>query len=322
MAKFKVFMTDTIFPDTEMEKKVLSQLDADFVLSSKKDTQTFIKEGTDADALLVVFAEVTRDFIQALTNCKVIARAGIGVNNIDIAAATEKGIKVTNVPDYCIDEVASHAMALTLTCLRKTHLYAQSVKSGVWDMNVGRPIPRIGGLTFGLFGFGHIAQAVAVRAKAFGMNIVAYDPYLDDGVFSVAGVHRAVNWEEFLAEVDILSLHAPLIESTKGIINAKSLALMKPSAILINTARGPLISEKDLYDALAKKVIAQAGLDVLESEPPAKAGVQMLENAIVTPHTAFYSDEAELELRQKTAEQIVLTLTKGEPKYWFNKPKQ
>jgi D-3-phosphoglycerate dehydrogenase len=322
MAKYKIFMTDTIFPDTELEKNILSELDADFVFSGKKDTQTLIREGADADALLVVYAEITREFIQALTKCRIIARTGIGVNNIDIAAASEKGIKVTNVPDYCFDEVASHAMALTLSCLRKIVLYSKSVKSGVWDVNVGRPIPRISGLTFGLFGFGHIAQAVALRAKAFGMKVVAYDPYLTDEVFSAAGVRRSTDWNEFLAELDVLSLHAPLTGGTKGIINAKSLRLMKSSAILINTARGPLVNEKDLYEALKNKVIAQAGLDVLENEPPAKEGLHMLENAIVTPHTAFYSDESELELRRKTARQIVLELTTGEPEYWFNKPKK
>jgi D-3-phosphoglycerate dehydrogenase len=188
-------------------------------------------------------------------------------------------------------------------------------------MNVGRPIPRIAGLTFGLFGFGHIAQAVAVRAKAFDMNVVSYDPYLPDEIFAAAGVRRVVDWDKFLAELDVLSLHVPLTDGTKGIINAKSLKLMKPSAILINTARGPLVNEKDLYDALKNGVIAQAGLDVLENEPPAKEGLHMLDNAIVTPHTAFYSEASELELRQKTARQIVLTLTTGEPKYWFNKPK-
>jgi D-3-phosphoglycerate dehydrogenase len=321
MAKYKVFMTDTIFPDTELERRVLSELDADFVFSSGKDTGTLIREGADADAVLVVFAELTREFIQALTKCRIIARAGIGVNNIDIAAATERGVKVTNVPDYCFDEVAGHAMALTLSCLRKTVLYANSVKSGVWDMNVGRPVARISGLTFGLFGFGHIAQAVAVRAKAFGMKVVAYDPYLEDSVFAGAGVRRAAEWEEFLAGLDVLSLHAPLTEGTRGIINAESLKLMKPSAVLINTARGPLVNESDLREALKNGVIAQAGLDVLENEPPAKDGLQMLDNAIVTPHTAFYSDEAELELRQKTARQIVLELTTGQPEYWFNKPK-
>jgi D-3-phosphoglycerate dehydrogenase len=320
MAKYRIFMTDTIFPDTELERKVLSELDADFVFSGKKDTGSLIREGAGADAVLVVFAELNREFIQALTRCRIIARAGIGVNNIDLAAATEKGIKVTNVSDYCFDEVASHAMALALGCLRKTVLYAGSVKSGVWDMNVGRPIPRISGLTFGLFGFGHIAQAVAVRAKAFGMNVTAYDPYLEDNVFAGAGVRRAAGWEEFLAELDVLSLHAPLTEGTRGIVNAKSLGLMKPSAILINTARGPLVNEKDLYEALKNRVIAQAGLDVLETEPPAKDGLHMLDNAIVTPHAAFYSDEAELELRRKTARQIVLELTGREPEYWVNRP--
>ncbi|MDR2588537.1 MAG: C-terminal binding protein [Spirochaetales bacterium] len=322
MAKFKVLMTDTIFPDVAIERRVVSELDADFVFAGSKDAQTLKKEGADADAVLVVFAQLTREVIEAWSKCRIIARAGIGVNNIDIEAATERGIKVTNVPDYCFDEVASHAMALALSCLRRTVLYAKSVKSGVWDMNLGRPIARICGLTFGLFGFGHIAQAVALRAKAFGMKIVAYDPYLPDSVFSSAGVQRAADWDAFLAEVDVLSLHAPLTESTQGIINAKALSRMKKSAIIINTARGPLINEKDLREALEKGVIAQAGLDVLESEPPAAGGIQTLENAIVTPHAAFYSDEAELELREKTARQIVLELTTGEPAYWFNRPKK
>jgi D-3-phosphoglycerate dehydrogenase len=154
------------------------------------------------------------------------------------------------------------------------------------------------------------------------MNVSAYDPYIADTVFENAGVKRAADWNTFLADLDVLSLHAPLTENTRGIINAESLKLMKKTACLINTARGPLVNEKDLYKALGNGVIAQAGLDVLENEPPAKEGLLTLDNVIITPHTAFYSDEAEVELRQKATEQIVLTLTGNEPKYWFNRPKK
>jgi D-3-phosphoglycerate dehydrogenase len=247
-------------------------------------------------------------------------RTGIGVNNIDVEAASEKGIFVANIPDYCFGEVADHAMALMLSCLRKVVPYSQQVKSGVWNLNKGRPIQRLSSLVFGSYGFGNIAQATCARAKAFEMDVVAFDPYQQDSVFEKAGVRRATDWESFLREADVLSIHAPLTDETRGIINKDTLKIMKKSAYLINTARGPLINEDDLYDALVSGEIAMAGLDVLVKEPPSPdLKLLTLENAIITPHASFYSDQAEIELREKAVNQVVLTLTQGEPKYCVNR---
>lgn len=320
MAKYKVFMTDSVFPDQELERRALAAIGGELTVASEKSTEAFIREGAGSDAVLVLFAEVERAFIESLPDCKILVRTGIGYNNIDVAAASERGIMVANVPDYCFDEVADHAMALMFSCIRKTVLLNQRVKSGEWDLNVSRPIPRLRNLTFGVFGFGNIAQSVCARAKAFHMDVVAYDPFLPDSVFEQAGVRRAAGWEALLREVDILSLHAPLTDETRGVINRDSLRLMKRTACLINTARGPLVKEDDLYEALTSGEIALAGLDVLEKEPPGpNAGLLALDNVVLTPHAAFYSDESEIELREKAVQQVIQTLNGGTPKYWVNK---
>ncbi|MCL2851871.1 MAG: C-terminal binding protein [Defluviitaleaceae bacterium] len=320
MAKYKVYLTDSIFPDQELEKKALAAIDAEIIYASKKDTETFIREGSDCDAVLVVYAEVERAFIESMSKCKIIVRTGIGYNNIDVNAASERGIFVANIPDYCFGEVADHAMALLLSCLRKIVPYNNQVRSGVWNMNNGRPIPRIASLVFGSYGFGNIAQATCARAKAFEMDVVAFDPYIPDSVFEKSGVRRATDWESFLREIDVLSVHAPLTDETRGVINKDVFKHMKKTSCLINTARGPLVNEDDLYDALVSGEIAMAGLDVLIKEPPnPDLKLLQLENAIVTPHASFYSDEAEIELREKAVNQIILTLTEGAPKYCVNK---
>jgi len=319
LSKYKVFMTDTIFPDTEIEERELSKIDAELVLSSEKDPQAFIREGHDCDAMLVVYAPVGAEVISSLDKCRIIVRTGIGVNNIDIATASAKKIMVANVPDYCQDEVADHAMALFLAGVRKIAYLDSKVKSGIWNVNEAKPIPRLRGKKFGIIGCGAIGRKVAERAKAFGMEVYGYDPYLPDEKFKEEGIVKVSSLDEFYPLVDYFSLHVPLMDETHHMINLESIRKMKPSAFFVNTSRGPLVNEEDLYKALSEKQIAGAALDVLNTEPPAMpVPLAEFENVILTPHAAFVSEEAIPELRRKGAQEIARTLTEGKPKYWVN----
>ncbi len=320
MSKYKVFMTDTIFPDTSIEEKELSSIDAELVVSSANDPRTFIEEGRDCDAMLIVYAPVGAEVISALEKCRVMVRTGIGVNNIDIEAASAKKIMVANVPDYCVDEVADHTFSLFLCGVRKISYLNQKVKSGVWNVNEAKPIPRLRGKKYGLLGCGAIGQQVATRAKAFGMEVHGYDPFLSDEKFAELGIIKVETLEEFFPRVDFFSLHVPLTETTHHMINRNTLQQMKSSAFFVNTSRGPLVNEEDLYEALSNKVIAGAALDVLNTEPPEMPFLlSELENVILTPHAAFVSEDAIPELRRKAAQEIARTLTEGKPKFWVNR---
>lgn len=319
MASFKVLMTDSIFNDQMVEKNILKKIDAELVLAPDKCEKTLKALIKNADAVIVTYAEMTRDVIMAAEKCKVIARTGIGINNINIEAANEKGIIITNVPDYCIDEVADHTLALILTCIRKTAYMSDMVKKGNWNVNIAKPVPRLRGLNVGLFGFGNIARAVAKRLKSFGMNVMSFDPYISKIVFDNADVARKDSLEEILSCSDIVSLHAPLTESTKGIIDIQKLSLMKKTAYIINTSRGGLINQKDLEFAIEKGLIAGCGLDVTETEPVDPSSPLLShDNVVITPHMAFYSDGSDIELREKASQQVVLALSGDHPQYWVN----
>jgi D-3-phosphoglycerate dehydrogenase len=320
LPKYNVFMTDTIFPDTSIEEEELAAGDAGLTLASTKDPAKYLAEGRDCDALLVVYAPVGPEVIEGLTRCRVIVRTGIGVNNIDIDAATRKGIMVANVPDYCIDEVADHTLALFLSGVRKVTFLHGRVKEGAWDVNEAKPVPRLRGKVYGLLGCGAIGQSVAERVSALGMETVGYDPFAPDEVFAASGIRRISDFDEFLGTVDALSLHVPLTEETRHIINRETIEKMKPGTFLVNTARGGLVNEADLYEALTGGVIGGAALDVLEQEPPEEVPpLAELPNVIITPHAAFFSEGAVPELRRKAAREVIRTLTEGRPKFWVNR---
>lgn len=320
MPKYDVFMTDTIFPDTSIEEEELSAGGAVLRLASAGDAATYVSEGRDCDALLVVYAPVGAEVIAGLNRCKVIVRTGIGVNNIDIDAATAKGIMVANVPDYCLDEVADHTLALFLSGIRKVTFLNGRVKEGSWNVNEAKPVPRLRGKTYGILGCGAIGRKVAERVAVLGMEVVGHDPYAPDAVFAESGITKVEDFDEFLGCVDALSLHVPLTEGTRNIMNLKNMKKMKPSAYLVNTSRGGLVDEAGLYEAVKDGVIAGAALDVLEKEPPAGVPpLAELPNMIITPHAAFFSEGAVPELRRKAAREVVRTLTEGRPKFWVNK---
>jgi D-3-phosphoglycerate dehydrogenase / 2-oxoglutarate reductase len=266
----------------------------------------------------VTYAKLPAELIRQLTRCRAIGRFGLGVDNIDIPAATEKGIAVTYVPDYCIEEVSDHAMALLLALARKLTFSNRLVQGGRWQMSAVVPIRRLSSLTLGLLGFGNIARALVPKAKSFGMKIVTHDPYAPAEAFKKLGVEN-VGFDQLLAMADFVSVHVPLMPATRGLINGAALAKMKQTAYLINTSRGPLIDEPALVAALDAGTILGAALDVVATEPLAKDSPLLgRDNVILTPHTGFYSVEALTELQTKAASDVRRVLMGERPIYPVN----
>ena len=303
---WKVLITDYVWPSTDPERAVLEAGGAQVVVAPDGNEDTLIELARDADAIMTCFAQVTEKVVRAAERCKVIGRFGVGVDNIAVSTATELGIAVTYVPDYCVDEVSDHVMALLLAWNRRVVLFDRSVKERGWGSQpLTMRIMRLRGKNLGIVGFGRIGQAVAGKARAFGMNILASDPYVDASTVESFG-GNLVDLPELLGESDFVSLHTPLSDGTRNLIGSDELALMKPEAFLINAARGPLIDEEALRDALVSGVIAGAGLDVMVDNVPSRDHpLFALENVIITPHVAFFSQEATLELEQRAASEVV-----------------
>jgi len=289
--KAKVVITDYVWESLDVEKKTLGNL-AELVAMKTKKPEEFLAEAADCDALLNTYAgPITADVMSKMPKCRIIARYGIGVDTIDLDAATRAGIIVTNNPTYCIEEVAEHTMALLLACARKIALYDRLVRAGRWELSPGKPIYRMVGRTLGLVGFGNIARQVAVRAAAFGMNVLYADPFVKDGQFKEPGEKVAL--DALLAESDFVSLHPPLTPETRKLMNDAAFSKMKPSAFLINCARGPVIDTDALVRALDAKKIAGCALDTTDPEPlPDPHPLRGRDNVIVAPHAAWYSEQA------------------------------
>lgn len=320
MGKYKVVYTDNIYKDNEIEYRRFAEAGFDFKVASAHDEDTLIEECRDADAVMLSFVEMTERIINALEHCKIIVRCGIGVNNVDIPAATKKGIMVANVDKYCLDEVSDHAIALMLDLLRKTTYMSNRLRQGIWNPAEARPIPRLSTLTLGLYGLGAISSFVAKKAKVFGMRIAAYDPFLPQEYFDKMGVERVTEEAELFRISDILSIHLPLMKSTAKIISYEKIKLMKPHAILINVARGGLIDEEGLIKALQEGVIGGAGLDVLADEYPSMDNpLFQMDNVVVSPHIAYYSEGSDLDLRNIAIDQVIGGLEQGEPKFFVNR---
>jgi D-3-phosphoglycerate dehydrogenase len=309
MAGPVIAVTDSVFPSLDPAKAALAHLNPTYRMSKSVDAEDIVAVAKDADAVLVTYAKLTREVLTQLTRCKAIGRFGLGVDNIDLVVAKEKGIAVNYVPDYCIREVSDHAMALLLALIRKIPLSNKLVQSGRWEMPAVVPIRRIEGTVLGLIGFGHIPRLVAPRAQAFGIKVIAYDPYAKAELFKAAGV-EGVDLDTLLQSSDYVSVHAPLLPATRGMMNAAAFAKMKKGAYIVNTARGPLIDEPALVAALDSGHIGGAGLDVVAAEPLAKDSPLLgRDNVIISPHTAFYSIEALNELQTKCATDVARVLS-------------
>ena len=314
-----VAVTDHVFPDLEQERKLLAQAGHELRFGSNASSVQEVREAVaGADAVLNCYAPMPAEVIRGLDRCVVIARYGIGLDTIDLDEATAKGIVVTNVPDYCIDEVSDHALALLMSLARGVTNLDRHVRSGSWSPSDARPIHRLRGRTLGLVGFGRIARALAAKASPLGFRVIATDPFVPDGAVRDADA-EPVSLDELLAAADVVSIHAPLTTDSLHLIGATELAMMKPGAILINTSRGPLVDLDALRRALAEERLGGAGLDVLEEEPPA-ADDPLLhrDDVIVTPHAAFYSEESLEELQRKAVEQVIDALAGRTPPYAVN----
>jgi D-3-phosphoglycerate dehydrogenase len=310
-----IAVTDSVFPSLDPALAVLSRLKPQMRYARSADAADILAVARDADAVLVTYAKLSGDLLRQLTRCRAIGRFGLGVDNIDLAAAGEMGITVTYVPDYCVREVSDHAMALLLALARKVTLSNSLVQAGRWEMPAVVPIHRLSERVLGLVGFGNIPRALGPKAQAFGMRVIAHDPYVAADVFAAAGV-EGVSFDRLLEQSDFVSVHAPSTPTTRGLLGADAFAKMKPTALLINTARGPLVDEPALVAALDAGRIAGAALDVLATEPPAKHSPLLgRDNVILTPHTAFYSVEALNELLTKCAGDVARVLSGEAPVY-------
>ena len=314
----KVVLTDYVWESLDVEKKTLAGL-AELVALQTKKPEEFMAQAADCDALLNTYAgPITADVMAKMPKCRIIARYGIGVDTIDLDAATQAGIIVTNNPTYCIEEVAEHTMALLLACARKIAFYDRQVRAGKWAVPPGKPMFRMAGAALGLVGFGNIARQVAARAASFGMRVLYADPFVKDGQFSEPG--KKVELPELLKESDFVSVHPPLTPQTRKMINDDAFSRMKPTAFLINCSRGPVVDTDALVRALDAKKIAGCGLDTADPEPlPDPHPLRGRDNVIINPHVAWYSEKAMVGLQAGAPNEIRRVLTGEWPVNVVNK---
>jgi D-3-phosphoglycerate dehydrogenase / 2-oxoglutarate reductase len=308
-----VLVTDHTWPSVEPEAAVLRRVGARLVVAETGDERELRALVTEADAILTCFARVSEDVVRAGGRLQVIGRYGIGVDNIAVGEATKLGIPVTNVPAYCLDEVAEHALALMLGLARGLHVYDRAIREGDWDLSRGAPLHRVAGRTLAVVGFGKIGQALAGRAAGVGLRVLAVDRNARRAGLEAVGAEQA-ELDDALGEADFVSLHCPLTDETRGLIDEARLRRMKPGAFLINTARGGLVDHDALHRALSEGWIAGAGLDVFDPEPLGSDQPLFRQpNLIATPHVAFYSEESLVELETLAAENVAAVLEGRRP---------
>ena len=308
------------FGDIEIEKKILSTIDVQVEHVGNLDTEEAREAARRADVLMVTIQPVPAGLIQSMERCRLICRVGTGLDAIDIPAATSRGIWVTYAPDYSIDEVSTHAIALVLVQARGLLGLLGATRQGIWDAAAGGVLYRLSEQTLGVIGCGRIGQATAVKGRGLGLDVIVYDPYVDAAAMAELGV-RVVDLETLLRTADYISLHSPLTEETRHLMNAETLAMMKPTAYLVNAARGGLVDEDALLAAVQNGQIAGAALDVLAVEPVAADHPFLQEERILlTPHAGWYSEESKVDVRVQGAEEVVRVLRGEWPRAPANQP--
>jgi D-3-phosphoglycerate dehydrogenase len=309
-AGFTVLVTDHAWPSLALERAILAEVGAELVVEESGEPDALVRLAAGADAILTNWRRLPEEALDAASRCLVVARYGVGVDNIPVAHATELGILVANVPDFCVEEVSDHALALLLACARRIVTFARATRAGSWDLlGSARGLPRLRGQRLGIIGYGGIARALIPKAAGLGLEITVFTPRLSPGRDDATGVETTNDLAYLLAVSDYVSLHLPATPETRGLIGEEALRAMKPTAYLINTARGALIDEAALERALEEGWIAGAALDVL-AEEPARAGhpLPCLDNAIVTPHAGFYSEPAIADLATRAAGNVAAVL--------------
>jgi D-3-phosphoglycerate dehydrogenase len=314
-SRYCVLLTDRAWPDTAIERGILEPAGIELVEAPDPSEVTLAALAVDADAIVTNWAGVTEAVVRAARRCRVICRTGIGLDNIAVATATELSIPVTNIPDYCVGEVADHALALLLACTRNVAFFHARTKRGEYRLQEAPPMPRLAGKRLGLVGLGHIGRNLAGKARALGMELVAHTRSGNDRGTGC----RMMTLDGLLAESDFVSLHAPLTPATRHMLGLPQFKKMKRSAYLINTARGGLVDHEALWQALQKNLIAGAALDVFDPEPPDLSSPLFRdERVIVTPHAAFASVESLIELRTRVARQVMDVLSGRRPENVVN----
>jgi D-3-phosphoglycerate dehydrogenase len=320
MTKFKVYVSDYDYPDLSIEQGVLASIDAEVIGLQCRTGAGLAEQAADADAILQQYAKISRETIAHLTRCKAICRYGIGVDIVDLEAAHERGIIVTNVPDYCLDEVADHAIALAFSLLRRLHHYVAATRAGRWHWSAGNgSIHRFRGMTCGLIGFGRIAQNMVHKLAPFGFSLIAYDPYVSESYMRSFGVCK-VGLDELLSDAQLLQILCPYTPETHHLMDRAALGRLRPDAVLVNCTRGKIVDNQALLEALAAGRLAGAALDDLEEEPaklehwtPEDNALLRLDNCIVTPHVAYVSEESLTECRRVAAENARAVLLGQKP---------
>lgn len=320
----KVVITDYDYGDVDIERAILEPVGAEITALQAKSEEDLFDAVADCSAIINQYARVGAATISRTTRCKLIARYGVGVDIVDVEAATAKGILVTNVRDYCTEEVADHAIAMWLTLARKLPLYDRATRKGVWQWQTGAPIQRLSGQTMGIVSFGKIGRAIAARAKGFGVDLIVYDPFVSGETIAEFGA-RPVDKDNLIAASDFIIMQAPMNKDTRHFLSEREFRMMKPHAIVINTGRGPTIDNKALYRALSEGWIAAAGLDDPEEEPakrarwdPAHNPIFTLPNVIVTPHAAYYSEQSIRQARETAASEVARVLSGQTPLFPVN----
>jgi D-3-phosphoglycerate dehydrogenase len=321
MANLKVVVTDDRYGSYEEENAVFKEIGASVEVHDRMDEAETVRVLKNADGILLNLHPLPARVIEKLEKCRVISRYGVGYDNVDVETATSKGIWVARVPDYCLEDVSDQAMALLLACVRKVAFKDRRIREGGWNLHKEQPGYRIAGKTLGLVGYGAIARAVHRKMSGFGLErVLAFDPYLDPEKIAENGAEPA-DLSRLLKETDYLSVHAPLNDETRGMIGHRELALMKSTAILVNTSRGPLVDENAVAEALAGGKIASAGLDVFASEPLSPdSPLLKLANVVLSDHAGWYSEESVAELKTKAAQNVLAVLKGGKPIYPVNHP--
>ena len=320
MARFTVYHTSAITVP-RVEQEAVAALDGELrIIAPGKSAAELATVMPDADCMLVGLAPITAEVLAGAPNCKVVVRYGVGVDNVDLDAATAQGVVVAHVPDVHRREVANHTIMLLLASTRKLIPQDRAIRAGGWSIGPLAPTPRLYEQTLGLVACGHIAREVAKRAHAMSMRVIGYDPYVDRKLTDEAGIEMIDALPDLLAQSDVVSIHAPTTDETRHMIDAAAFAQMKDTAHLINTARGPVVDGAALVQALQSGAIAGAGLDVHEPEPlPVDSPLRSMDNVVLTPHSAYYSDYATGILIGRAAESMVHVLTGHWPRFVANK---
>lgn len=309
---YQVVVSDSKVIDMESGQAAFSDVEATVRTTDAREPEALIADARDADALIVdASTRVTAEVLASLDPLRVVGRSGIGVDNVDLETAQELDIPVVNVPDYCLGEVSAHALGMLLSCARKLPQLDAAVKDGGWDWSNAWPIRRIAGQTVGIVGFGKIGRSFAQKLRGFDVDVLVHDPYISRTDLAGFDVTR-VDFDRLLSDSDAVSIHAPLTDETRGLFDAGAFAAMRDHAVLVNTARGPIVDEDALVDALARDDLGGVGLDVRDPEPPEDAPLADFENVVLSPHAGFYSEEARRDLSRSVSKDVARVL-RGEP---------